>query len=89
MPAISPGLILALLTSICLASLFHLLVGGSLGRLLIWLLVAFPGFLIGNLLGGWLGLILFTVGTTRLLAGILGAAGAIIFTWQLMGKEEG
>jgi hypothetical protein len=59
---LSPPFVLSALLSTALAALFNLWQGGSTRDLALYLIAAWLGFALGELLGDWMGLDLFMIG---------------------------
>ena len=57
-----PSLIFAFLIASLYGALYHLIRGGGLGRLLLFLILGWVGFALGHLIGVWQGWLLFPVG---------------------------
>ncbi|MCL4531371.1 MAG: hypothetical protein M1282_18455, partial [Chloroflexi bacterium] len=57
-----PSLLFGLLIALLIGALFHLLRGGGLGKLILYLILSLAGFVTGHLLGEWRGWILFPIG---------------------------
>ena len=57
-----PSLVFAILIASLYGALYHLIRGGGLGRLLLFLIFGWVGFAAGHFLGIWRGWILFPVG---------------------------
>jgi uncharacterized membrane protein YeaQ/YmgE (transglycosylase-associated protein family) len=68
-----PTLFLGLILSTLYGALFHLWRGGSAGRLLLYLLLAWIGFWLGQLIGNLLNLSFDTLGQLHLLFATLGS----------------
>jgi uncharacterized membrane protein YeaQ/YmgE (transglycosylase-associated protein family) len=68
-----PTLILGLILSTLYGALFHLWRGGNAGRLLLYLVLAWVGFWLGQLLGNILNLSFDTLGQLHLLSSTLGS----------------
>lgn len=68
-----PTLILGLILSTLYGALFHLWRGGNAGRLLLYLVLAWVGFWLGQLLGNTLHLSFDTLGQLHLLSSTLGS----------------
>lgn len=62
LPAILFGLLIALLYG----AIYHLIRGGSFWRLLLYMLLAVFGFVLGHLIGLWRNWILFPLGSINL-----------------------
>ena len=61
-----PSLIFAFLIASLYGALYHLIRGGGLGRLLLFLIFGWLGFALGHLLGIWQGWVLLPVGELNL-----------------------
>jgi len=68
-PSIALGLIVALL----IGALFHLFLGGGLGRLFLYLILSLIGSAVGQYVGSWRNWILFPIGTLNLGMAIIGS----------------
>ena len=68
-----PSLLLGLAVSLLIGALFHLFLGGGLGRLILYLILSLVGFAAGQLVGAWRGWILFPIGTLNLGTAVLGS----------------
>lgn len=71
-----PSLLFGLITALLIGAVFHLLRGGGLGKLILYLSLSLAGFVAGHLLGEWRGWILFPIGPLN--AG-LAIIGSLIF----------
>ena len=69
-PSIIIGFVIASLFGVA----FHLLRGGGIGRLLIYIILAWIGFWIGHFVGNSMGWHVFSLGPLRLGTATLGAA---------------
>lgn len=69
----TPSLIFAFLIASLYGVLYHLIRGGGLGRLLLFLIFGWAGFAGGHLLGIWQGWVLFPVGELNLGLSTLGS----------------
>ena len=61
-----PSLIFAFLIASLLGFLYHLIRGGGLGRMLLFLIFGWVGFAVGHLVGIWQDWVLFPVGELNL-----------------------
>lgn len=61
-----PSLLLALLIASLYGLLYHLIRGGGLGRLLLFLIFGWAGFALGHLVGVWRGWVLIPLGELNL-----------------------
>ncbi len=68
-----PSLILAFLIASLYGAFYHLIRGGRLGRLLLFLILGWAGFALGHLLGLWQGWLLFPLGELNLGLSTLGS----------------
>lgn len=58
---------------------FHLIMGGNARRMVLFIVTSWLGFLLGQYIGGYLGVTLFKIGLVRLLPASVGAVGLLIF----------
>ena len=68
-----PSLVFALLIASLYGALYHLIRGGGLGRLLLFLIFGWTGFAVGHLVGIWQGWVLIPVGELNLGMSTLGS----------------
>ena len=68
-----PTLILGLILSTLYGALFHLWRGGSAGRLLLYLLLAWIGFWVGQFIGNLLNISIDTLGQLHIVTATLGS----------------
>jgi hypothetical protein len=69
-----PSIIIAVLISSLYGVAFHFWRGGGLGRLIIYLIMAWIGFWVGHIIGNHLNWTFFSIGPLRLGTATLGAA---------------
>ena len=69
----TPSLVFALLIASLYGALYHLIRGGGLGRLLLFLIFGWTGFVVGHLVGNWQGWILIPLGELNLGMSTLGS----------------
>jgi len=67
-----PAIVLGVVVSSLIGVGFHLVLGGNLGRLILYLVFSGVGFWSGHILGDVLGWTFFSVGPLRLGTAILG-----------------
>ena len=60
-----PAIFFGVLVSTCIGAGFHLIKGGGLGRLMLYILLAWVGFWAGHILGQFMNLTFFSVGPLR------------------------
>lgn len=68
---LSPPFVLSVLLSTMLATLFNLWQGGSARDLALYLIAGWLGFVVGELLGDWMGLDVFMIGEVHVAEAIL------------------
>ncbi|MBN2547668.1 MAG: hypothetical protein JXB15_00810 [Anaerolineales bacterium] len=86
-----PALVLGFIISTLYGLAFHLIRGGNAGRLFIYMILAWVGFALGQLLGEYLGWNFFSVGTLRLgMASLVSAIFLLGGHWlsQIPGNKE-
>lgn len=69
-----PGIFIGIVISSLYGSAFHLFRGGSLGRLFLYVFLAWIGFWSGHILANQLGWHFFSLGSLRLGMATIGAA---------------
>ena len=75
---LSPPFVLSVLVSTALAALFNLWQGGSVRDLVLYLVAAWLGFAVGELLGDWIGLDLLMIGEVHMAEACL-LCGLLLF----------
>lgn len=83
-----PGVTLGLLVSSGLSLLFHLIRGGAIGRLLLYLIVGWFSFFLGHLVGEWIDLHLLRVGPLNMFPAVLAAIVGLFAASILAGPES-
>ena len=68
-----PSLIFAFLVASLCGVLYHLIRGGGLGRLLLFIILGWTGFAVGHLIGIWQGWLLLPLGELNLGLSTLGS----------------
>ncbi len=86
-PSSASGLVLGFLLASIYGGVFHLIFGGSIRRIALYLVVAWAGFFIGQFIGDFLNFELLKLGKIHLISASLGAWLALFATWWLMGHE--
>lgn len=69
----TPSVAFAFILATMLGTAFHLVMGGDVRRLALYLLAAWLGFAFGQLIGSLLDIAILKVGVLRLLPALLGA----------------
>lgn len=78
------GFILSLLLAVAYGAAFHLLVGGNISSILIYIVASAIGFVIGHFVGAFLGINTFQLGAIHLLPASIGSWILLIFArWFL------
>lgn len=83
LPALFLGSILAVLCGL----LFHVLRGGGLSRLLLYIVTAWVSFFVGQLVSNWLGWHIMRFGTLNLFPALLATTIGLITAGVLAGPE--
>jgi hypothetical protein len=69
-----PAFIIGVVISSLYGVAFHLWRGGGFWRLILYIILAWVGFWIGNIFGNWLGVTFFRLGPLQLGTATIGAA---------------
>ena len=77
------SVILGMVISSIYGGVFHLIVSGNLGRLILYLVLAWIGFWIGHLIGDYLGLTFLSLGAIRLGTATLGSVVMLVIGYWL------
>ena len=88
MSGTASSLVLALLLATAYGALFHFLIGGPTHRLLMYILVAWFGFMIGHFVGQVLAVDWLKLGPLYLFSASLGAWLALFVGWWLAGRSR-
>ena len=83
-----PGIYFSLLIASGLGLLFHLIRGGSLGRLLLYLAAAWIALIAGHFVAEWLDWHFIRVGPINLFAALLAAVIGLLAAALLAGPER-
>ncbi len=82
-----PGVTLGLLVSSGLSLVFHLLRGGTLSRLSLYLFAGWFSFFLGHLVGEWINLRLLRIGPLNMFPAVLAAVVGLFAASILAGPE--
>ncbi|MEM8857825.1 MAG: hypothetical protein AAGD96_05865 [Chloroflexota bacterium] len=74
------GVVLSIILAVAYGAAFHVLVGGSLPSIILYLIASLAGFIIGHFVGRFLGIELFRLGAVYLLPASIGSWVLLIFT---------
>jgi hypothetical protein len=88
MSGTASSLVLALLLVTAYGALFHFLTGGPTRRLLIYILAAWIGFIIGHFIGQIIALDWLKLGPLYLFSASVGAWLALFISWWLAGRSS-
>ncbi len=81
------GLVLGFFLATAYGSGFHFILGGPPRKLVLYVLAAWIGFVIGHIAGDLLNVDLFKLGVVHLFSASLGAWIALISSWFLSSRE--
>lgn len=81
------SIVLALLLATAYAAMFHFFIGGSLRRFLLYVIVAWIGFLAGQFIGQAAGIDILKLGPLHLLTASAGTWVALGGAWWLAGRN--
>ncbi|MFO7539615.1 MAG: hypothetical protein R6X32_16380 [Chloroflexota bacterium] len=87
MSGIASGLVLGFLLATSYGAGFHFLLGGPARRIILYVLAAWIGFVIGHIIGDILQINLFKLGALQLFSASLGAWIALVASWWLAHDE--
>ena len=82
------SLVLGFLLSTAYGSGFHILMGGPVRRILLYVLAAWLGFALGHFIGDLLNIEILQLGPLHLLSASFGAWIALISSWWLVAHES-
>ena len=83
MTSTASGLVLGLFLATVYGAIFHLIMGGPPRKIALYVISSWIGFIVGHIVGVWLGIDIFRLGTIYLLSASIGAWLAIITSWFL------
>lgn len=76
--------------AILFASVFHLVFGGSAGKLVTYIALSCLGFWLGHLIGGWLDVTNLRLGMLNLVSASIGSWSLLSFgRWLSIGNDDG
>lgn len=87
-PGTASGLVLGFLLASIYGAAFHLIFGGSIRRIIVYLFAAWAGFFIGQFLGDFLNIEILKLGKIHLVAASLGAWAMLLAVWWLVGDDS-
>jgi membrane associated rhomboid family serine protease len=83
-----PTLTLGFIIATLLGAAFHLIMGGEVRRLAVFLLSGWVGFGLGQVLGGIFDINLLPIGTLRLFTAVFGALVALVVAHILTSEKR-
>lgn len=87
-PGSASGLVLGFLLASIYGAGFHLIFGGPIKRILVYLAAAWLGFFIGQFLGDFFNFELLKLGKIHLVSATLGAWALLLLAWWLVGQDS-
>ncbi len=87
-PGSASGLVLGFLLATIYGAGFHLIFGGPVKRILVYLAAAWLGFFIGQFLGDFFNFELLKLGKIHLVSATLGAWALLLIAWWLVGQDS-
>jgi hypothetical protein len=84
----NPPVVLGFILATLYGAAFHLLLGGDTRRLALFLLAGWLGFTLGQILGGTMGIRLFSIGSINTFSATLGAFLALAAIHFLTGAAR-
>ena len=88
MSGTASSIVLAFLLATAYGTLFHLLIGGPVRRLFLYVVASWIGFAAGHFIGEMLQLDWFKLGPLNLLAASVGSWTALFGSWWLAGRSS-
>jgi hypothetical protein len=85
----APSFFLGTLIAVSCGLLFHLIRGGGLARMGLFVITAWISFFVGNFVGVWISLDFIRVGTLHLFPALLATLVGLITANVLAGPERG
>ena len=79
----NPIFIFAFIIATMFGLAFHVIMGGNARRMVLFIVTSWLGFLLGQYIGGYLGIALLKIGVVHLLPASVGAIALLIFAHVL------
>ena len=83
-----PGVLYGFLIASAVGLAFHLVRGGNLTRLVVYLVTAWISFALGDTVGGWIGLHVWRFGSLNVFAGLVGTLFGLATAAFLAGPDQ-
>ncbi len=87
-PGSASGLVLGFLLATIYGAGFHLIFGGPIKRILVYLAAAWLGVFAGQFLGDFFNFELLKLGKIHLVSATLGAWAFLLMAWWLVGQDS-
>lgn len=87
-PGSASGLVLGFLLASIYGAAFHLVFGGPIKRILVYLVAAWLGFFIGQFIGDFMNFEVLKLGKIHLASASLGAWLLLLAAWWLIGQDS-
>lgn len=87
-PGSASGLVLGFLLASIYGGAFHLIFGGPIRRILVYLFAAWMGFFIGQFIGDLFNFEILKLGKIHLVSASIGAWSALLAAWWLVGQDS-
>ena len=88
MPESASGVVLGFRLASFYGAAFHLVFGGPIKRILVYLAAAWVGFFIGQFVGDFLNFELLKLGKIHLASASIGAWAMLLAAWWLIGQDS-
>lgn len=87
-PGSASGLVLGFLLASIYGAAFHLVFGGPIKRIIVYLVAAWLGFFIGQFIGDFMNFEVLKLGKIHLASASLGAWLLLLAAWWLIGQDS-
>lgn len=87
-PGSASGLVLGFLLASIYGAAFHLVFGGPIKHILVYLVAAWLGFFIGQFIGDFMNFEVLKLGKIHLASASLGAWLLLLAAWWLIGQDS-
>lgn len=87
-PGAASGVVLGFLLASIYGAAFHMIFGGPVRRILVYLAAAWLGFFIGQFIGDFLNFEILKLGKIHLVSASVGAWLSLLAAWWLVGHDS-
>jgi hypothetical protein len=87
-PGSASGLVLGFLLASIYGGAFHIIFGGPIRRILVYLFAAWLGFFIGQFIGDFFNFEILKLGKIHLVSASVGAWAMLLAAWWLVGQDS-